>query len=236
MQSTPSVSGSNFTANSFLLASGSNQIIAAIGDLAGNVGYATNVVINQLVTNAAYGYSTAGCVTSMVYSGAGFTNTTALNWNSQYQLSSVTTNGVLAEQNGFDALGRRVWTSAGTTTNYMVYDGVHVLAEVDSTGGLKRAYTHGPGIDNWLAMTVYTSGTAQTYFYLTDLQGTVHAIANTNGAIVESYRYDAWGRVLAVFDGSGNSLAQSVIGNRILWQGREYSWQTGTLFLPCKMV
>ena len=37
-------------------------------------------------------------------------------------------------------------------------------------------------------------------------------------------------RVLPVIDASGNGLARSSIGNRILWQGREYSWTTGLYY------
>jgi RHS repeat-associated protein len=231
---TPAVSGSTFTANSFLLGAGSNQIVAAIADVAGNVGYSTNIVINQIATNGAYLYHAAGCVTSIIYSGASFTNTTALKWNSQFQLTAVSTNGVAAERNGFDAFGRRVWNWDGTATNYIVYEGVHVLAEVDSTGGLKRAYMHGPGIDNWLAMTVYTGTTVRTYFYMTDHLGSVHAITDSSGAIIESYRYDSWGRVLGVYDANNNPLTQSAIGNRYLWQGREYSWSTGLYFFRAR--
>jgi RHS repeat-associated protein len=108
-----------------------------------------------------------------------------------------------------------------------VYDGLYLLAEVDSTGGLRRAYTHGPGIDNWLAMTVYTGVTVKTYFYLTDHQGTVHALADDSGAIVESYCFDAFGRVLGVYNGSGQPLTESAVGNRFLWQGKQYSFQSG---------
>ena len=54
-----------------------------------------------------------------------------------------------------------------------------------------------------------------------------HALADETGNIVESYEYDAWGNVLAVRDGSGNPLSESAIGNRFLFQGREYSWATG---------
>jgi uncharacterized protein RhaS with RHS repeats len=139
------------------------------------------------------GYNSAGCVTNIGYSGAGFSQNIGLTWNGQYQLTAVSTNGVVAEQNAFDALGRRVWTSDGTTNYYVVYDGPHVIAEVNSAGGLLRAYTHGPGIDNWLAMTVYTGATAKAYFYLTDHLGSVQAVADETGNIVESYRYDAWG-------------------------------------------
>jgi RHS repeat-associated protein len=55
----------------------------------------------------------------------------------------------------------------------------------------------------------------------------VHALVDAAGSVVERYEYDAWGRVLGVFDGAGNALAATAIGNRYLWQGREYSWKTG---------
>ena len=47
-------------------------------------------------------------------------------------------------------------------------------------------------------------------------------------------KYDAWGRVLNVQDGSGNALAQSAIGNRYLFQGREYSWTTGIYYFRAR--
>ncbi len=230
---TPSVSGTNFWIENFAAQSGTQQVVAAIRDAAGNMGYATNTIFLNVVTNGFYGYNAAGCVTSILYQGAENLSLN-LNWNSQYQLTAVSTNGVECERNGYDALGRKVWSWDGTATNYFVYDGVHVLAEVDSTGGLRKTYTHGPGVDNWLAMTVYTGATAKTYFYITDHQGTVHAVADETGAVVESYRFDSWGRVLGVYDGNGTFLAESAIGNRILWQGREYSWKTGLYYFRAR--
>ena len=50
----------------------------------------------------------------------------------------------------------------------------------------------GPGIDNILSMTVY-GGTTQTYYYIKDLLGSVQAIVDASGTVVESYRYDAFG-------------------------------------------
>jgi len=190
-----------------------------------------------------YLHNTAGCITSISYQALNI----GLTWNSQYQLTAVSTNpagggtgGVECERNGYDALGRRVWTwnpstgSGQAATNYFIYDGAHVLAEVDSTGGLRRAYTHGPGIDNWLAMTVYTGATVKTYFYITDHQGTVHSLADETGVIVESYRYDAWGRVLGVYDSNNQQLDNSQLGNRYLFQGREYSWQSGLYYFRAR--
>ena len=55
-------------------------------------------------------------------------------------------------------------------------------------------------------------------------------VADETGNIVESYRFEAWGRVLGVYDQFNNPLAQSAIGNRYLWQGREYSWKSGLYY------
>ena len=47
------------------LATGSNDLVAVIGDLAGNVGQATNSIEVTIVTNASYGYDDAGNVTNI---------------------------------------------------------------------------------------------------------------------------------------------------------------------------
>ncbi len=56
------------------------------------------------------------------------------------------------------------------------------------------------------------------------------AVVDANGAVVERYEYDAWGKVLSVTDTNRQQLSRSAIGNRILWQGREYSWTTGLYY------
>ena len=233
---TPEVSGTNFRADSVACRTGSQQIVVAAGDAAGNAGYATSTVSVTVFTNGTYGYSAAGCVTSIVYTAAAATNAAALCWDGQYRLTSVSTNGAAAESYGYDALGRRIATVSGGVTNRHVYDGPHVIADLDATGGLVRSYVYGAGVDNLLALTVHTGATPVTYYGLTDHQGTVHAWADAGGAVVESYRFDAWGRVLGVYDGSGSPIAsrQSQLGNRYLWQGREYSWRTGLYYFRAR--
>jgi RHS repeat-associated protein len=227
---TPLVSGTNFWVYDMQMNLGTQQLVAAIRDLAGNTTYKTNTVILNIFTNGSYSYNLAGCVTNIRYTGVVSTRNTGLTWDGKYKVSSISTNGVAAERNGFDALGRRAWSWDGTTTNYFVYERQHIIADVNATGGLVRSYVWGPGIDNLLAFTTYTGATAKTYFALTDHLRSVHALADDTGTIVESYRFDAWGRVLGVYDGNNNPLMQSALGNRYLWQGREYSWQSGFYF------
>ena len=169
-------------------------------------------------------HDAAGNVTNASY---GDGRSLALSWNGRYQLTEVRTNGVAAETYQYDALGRRISAVTDGVTNHFVHDGIHVIAEVDGDGNLLRSYTWGPGIDNLLAFTDYTEGETNTYYALTDHLGTVHALADETGEIVESYRFDAWGRVLGVHDSNGMPLPESAIGNHYLWQGRCYSWNTG---------
>ena len=109
---------------------------------------------------------------------------------------------------------------------FHVYDGDHVIADLDegNGGAVARTYTWGPGVDNLLAMTVYTGAVPRTYYAIKDHQNTVWALVDTNGVVVESYDFDAWGRVLSV-NGTAD-VSKSPLGNRYLFQGREYSWVT----------
>ena len=145
-------------------------------------------------------------------------------WNGLVETE--TRGGGLSVGYTYDALDRRAWTASGSVTNYYAYDGAQVVADLDANGQVVRSYIHAPGIDRLLAIVVH-GATDTKYACLTDHLGTVHALADAAGNIVESYEYDAWGNVLAVRDGAGNPLSESAIGNRYLFQGREYSWATG---------
>jgi len=209
--------------------------ISCAYDFAGN---RTSTVIDGVTSLYTYGagnrlaswgagttneFDSAGNVTNLKYSAS---LQLALSWDSRYRLTEVRTNGVLAESYQYDVAGRRISISDGTATNYMVYDANNVIAETDSSGSLTKSYVYGPA--GLLCMTTYGIST-NTYFMLTDCAGTVHGVCDATGAVVESYKYDAFGRVLGVYDGSGLPIGnqQSAIGNRFLFHGREYSWKTG---------
>lgn len=205
-------------------------------DLAGNRTMAvTNGVTNlysyaagNQLTNFGAGtlvqYDPAGNTTNIQYSAS---RRLGLKWDGAYQLTEVRTNGVLVETYRYDALGRRVSIAAGAVTNSFVYDGPHIIAEY-SNNVLARSYAYGPAIDDVLSMTTY-GATTSTLFYLKDHLGSVHALVSTNGAVVEQYKYTAWGET-TVLSSNGTVLAASAYGNRVTWQGREISWKTGLLF------
>jgi RHS repeat-associated protein len=205
-------------------------------DLAGNRTRAITNSVTNLYSYAAgnsltnFGSGTlvqsdlAGNITNLQYSAS---LKLSLYWNGRYELTEVKTNGITAEKYDYDALGRRARIIAGTTTNTFVYSGPHIVAEW-SNNVLARSYSYGPQIDDIRSMTTYGAAT-NTFFYLNDAIGSIHALVNTNGAVVEQYRYTAWGEV-TVLSSNGTVLAASAYGNRFTFQGREVSYSTGLLF------
>jgi RHS repeat-associated protein len=209
--------------------------VSARADLAGNIGRTTNTIEIALVTNAAYGYTDAGCVSNISYTGVGVSQTLDFDWDGHYRLKSVITNGVLAESYEYNAHGLRVSTTeADGAKRWHVYNGNHPIAEVSTNGALLKSYTWGQGVDNLISFTEYTSSETNTYYTLTDHLGTVHAVADESGAIVESYDYDPWGRVLGVYDADGSQLSESAIDNHYLFQGRWYSWATDLYYFRAR--
>lgn len=236
----PGISGSSFYADQLPFASGDQSIVAAIRDQAGNMGYATNTVNCSLVTNALYAYNAAGCTTNISHQGFdGYTRSLSLDWNERYQLTSAAQDDTTIDYE-YDSLGRKVARTrtvdgSPATVEHYVYDGDHVIMDLDSNCWPTRSYVYGEGIDNILTMKVHDSSlnVIESYSYLKDHQNTVLAIADSEGNIVESYEYDAWGRVLSVKDENGQEIVSaegfptSGIGNRFTFQGREIDWDTG---------
>lgn len=93
----------------------------------------------------------------------------------------------------YDALGRRIEKDVdGTITRY-VYDLEDILVEYDGKNIAIRAYTHGPGIDEPLSLRDIDA--AESFFYHTDHLGSIRAMGDTAGLVVQEYRYTSFGTV-----------------------------------------
>lgn len=224
-------------------------------DLAGN---RTQTVINGVTNDYTLGtgnrLASWGGNGSALYDAAG--NTTnpvstdgrelTLDWNERYQLtnSTILTDSTTSTVSyAYDVLGRRTSRTChsplATNEVHFVYNGNQVAADLDENGELIRSYTWGPGIDNLLSMTVHGATETNTYYALKDHQNSVLALTDAAGNVVESYSYDAYG-CTTIFDSSGNALTSdlglptSAVGNRYLWQGREYDSETGLYYFRAR--
>ena len=98
----------------------------------------------------------------------------------------------------YDPFGRRIRkTSAQAGVVIYVYDGDDVIEELDASGTLQARFTHGPGIDEPLAM--YRDD--ETHFYHADGLGSITSLTDDPGGEVEGrYAYDSFGNLTACFD------------------------------------
>lgn len=88
------------------------------------------------------------------------------------------------------------------------------------------------GGDGYTAPIVLKSdGTTQNYLYLhRDYQGTIVAVTNQTGALVEKRLFDAWGNIVKVQDGAGNILAGLTVLDRG-YTGHEHLQSVGIIHM-----
>lgn len=126
----------------------------------------------------------------------------------------------------YDALGRRIAKNA--TTYYYICD---QMVEEYTDGQLTASYLYGNDIDEALQM---ERGSA-VYYYHTNHLGSTMALSDAAGAIVERVDYDVYGQP-TFFDTDGNVLAQSSIGNTVLFTGREYDAESETYYYRARTL
>jgi RHS repeat-associated protein len=103
----------------------------------------------------------------------------------------------------------------------LVHHGWSLIAErpITSTGAWTRYY-HGPGTDNLLA--AQPAATGLVHHFHGDALNSTGALTNAAGAVIERARYSPFG-LPEVLNAAGTAvLAQSTVGNRFLFQGREW--------------
>ena len=127
----------------------------------------------------------------------------------------------------YDALGRRrakVNAQTLEATQYF-YDGAEVIEERDGRNQVIATYVYGQGLDDIISM----ERNDQQYFYHKDYLGSVVAITDENGNVVERYEYSPYGEV-TILDANNNERQESAIGNRFMYTGREYDSETGLYY------
>jgi RHS repeat-associated protein len=127
----------------------------------------------------------------------------------------------------YDAQDRRIASVVNGVTTHYVYDlSFRVLEERAGNGSLAARYTYGSGIDEVLTM----ERGGNTHFYHRDALGSITEVTDAAGVLVERYEYDVYGDP-RIFDGAGNPLAASAIGNPYLFTGRHYDPESGNYYL-----
>lgn len=123
----------------------------------------------------------------------------------------------------YDALGRRI--AKNNTLFYYVGD--QMVEEV--TDGATTSYLYGNNIDEALQM----KRGNDAYYYHTNHLGSVLSLSNEKGSVCEMVDYDVYGLPI-FYDDKGNYLLKSLIGNVILYTGREYDFNSNCYFFRAR--
>lgn len=118
----------------------------------------------------------------------------------------------------YDAMGRRISkTVDGVVTKY-VHQNDRVVASYDSTDNLISTYLHGPGPNMLLSMET----NSEQFVFHADPIGSIIAISDKTGSIVNEYRYDSFGRPVS---------ASELIDNPFGFTGSERDLESGLIYM-----
>ncbi|MCG8687313.1 MAG: hypothetical protein MI892_20715, partial [Desulfobacterales bacterium] len=86
----------------------------------------------------------------------------------------------------------------------------------------RQEFVYGNGIDEPLVMYYkeVNDPNVETYYYCSDNIGSVVALVDSSGAVVERYVYDVWGEP-TIYDGSGTEINDSAVNNPFMFTARE---------------
>ncbi|MDH4227148.1 MAG: RHS repeat protein [Deltaproteobacteria bacterium] len=181
---------------------------------------------NQLVRDkdATYVYDRNGNLISKTSA----TGTTTYGYDFENRLIKVVNADGSIVEFKYDVFGRRiekaVFASGGEAissgsaevTRYF-YDGEDILIEYDGSGNVGNRYTHGPGIDEPLALTTDKG----VYFYHADGLGSIVALTDKNQTVVQDYQYGFFGDLKDL---------KNRIKQPYTYTAREYDRETGLYF------
>ncbi len=168
-----------------------------------NSGYSTGTG-NQLLSDGTYSYQydAEGNCTCQTDTATGATTHYA--WDYRNRLTDITckdpqNNVTKTIHYTYDAFNRRigetVTNSAGTSTQWFVYDGQNVVLQLNAAGGVTERYLCGPAVDQVLAE---ENGSGVVSWLLADNQGSVRDVVQfiygltTN---VDHICYSAYGQI-----------------------------------------
>lgn len=155
------------------------------------------------------------------------TFTYAYDWRNLITEVRTTADNAVVAQYRYDALGRRVAKVdglSGDVTRY-VLDGWNVVEERDDSGAVAASYVYD---ERGLPIAMQRSG--KLYFYHYNHLGSIESVTNSDGDVVEQYRYDPFGGV-TVADGAGNALPSSQIDNPFFFAGQWRDSESGLYYM-----
>ena len=135
----------------------------------------------------------------------------------------------------YDCFGRMVRKEfSGPFSCQFCYDGDQIIAEYSTYFNLRAQYYYGQGIDEPICKWVRSSNSKWYYHY--DGLGSVVALTDVDGDLVEKYSYDAFGNT-TIRDASNTVIPYSSlsINNPFMFTGRYYEPLRGIYYYRARV-
>ncbi len=144
-------------------------------------------------------------------------------WDFDNRLASATT-GSTTVSHQYDALGRRVARTSGSSTTVYVQAGQQTIADYAS-GAVPASSTYRYLYASYIDEPVmrWTTSSSTPVYYHRNQQYSVTALTDSSGAVLERYAYTAYG-VPTIANASGGVLSSSALNNRYTYTGREWDY------------
>lgn len=142
-------------------------------------------------------------------------------------------NNTIAPPYYYNALNRRVQKELDNKTITYIYHKNRVIQEYETINNsqiLTNTYVYRQGIDNVLAYTYNNN----TYHYVKDRLGSITALANTNGSVIESYSYNSFSKI-TIKDQDGRDILQSQFNNSYTYTGRRLDSESNLYYYRNRM-
>ena len=193
------------------------QDIPATGSTITDV-YATANAVNQYpaINGSTVTHDANGNLTAARLQNASTGPVAALGYDSNNRLLSVA-NGSASVTSTYDTRNRVTSRTISGTTTLFLWDDWDLIEERNLLGDQIRRYVHGAEVDEILIMV----DAAGAKYHHHDALGSVTALTNSSGALIESYKYDVFGAA-TIFSPSGSVQSASSVENRFLYTGREW--------------
>lgn len=174
---------------------------------------------NRIATWGAvtYGHDADGNRTSRTAGGV----TTTYVWSADGRLTSVASGGTTLRYD-YNAFGQPVRrTRNWAEDRYFLWDGDHLLAELNASSQRVSEYVYEPGIDNPVALVTGATAIAATRYFEEDELGNVVGVFQSG--VSQTIRYDARGRIEEIT----GVLADT---NRLRWKGLVWEGDVAQLY------
>jgi RHS repeat-associated protein len=122
--------------------------------------------------------------------------------------------GIDNDNDDDDKVGNRLSKTDTDTNTYYIYDNEDIIMEYNPKGKVAARYIHGQGIDEPLAI----ERKAKTHYYHADGLGSITALTDVKGKVVQRYDYDSFGNMKH----HGHKVKQLYT-----YTAREYDRETG---------